>query len=171
MARPRTIRDGRRGKLEVSCKKSYRDALRSASREMDTVSRRERSRIMSLVRSANTKPEIAIRRMLHAMGYRYRLHRRDLPGNPDLVFPSRRKIVFVNGCFWHQHPCTRGSRIPASRRDYWVRKLRRNRKRDAVNLKTLMGMGWSPIVVWECQLKNPSRVARRLRVHLGDLGG
>jgi DNA mismatch endonuclease, patch repair protein len=126
---------------------------------------------MRLVRSAHTGPEITVRRMLHRMGYRYRLHRSELPGTPDLVFSSRRKVIFVNGCFWHQHSCTRGSRVPASRRSYWLRKLRRNRARDAVNLKRLKAMGWFPIVVWECQLKNPSRTARRLRTHLGGLGG
>ena len=138
---------------------------------MDTVDRNERSRIMALVRGKDTKPEIAIRRMIHAMGYRYRLHRRDLPGKPDLVFPSRRKVIFVNGCFWHQHSCLRGSRIPSSNRDYWLCKLRRNRERDVVNLKRLKALGWSPIVVWECQLKNLSRVMGKLRDQLGGLTG
>ena len=139
--------------------------------KVDSVSAVERSRIMALVRSEDTKPELAARRLLHALGYRYRLHGRDLPGKPDIVFRSRRKLIFVNGCFWHQHACKRGRRIPVSRRNYWLLKLRRNRDRDAVNQKRLRALGWSVFVIWECQLKNPGAVAQKLRRYLEGAGG
>lgn len=127
----------------------------------------ERSRIMARVRSAHTGPEIAVRKLLYALGYRYRLHARELPGKPDVVFRSRRKVIFINGCFWHQHSCKRGRRIPKTRRDYWLPKLRGNRRRDAVNLNRLKISGWSTLVIWECQLSDLAKVARRLREHLG----
>lgn len=94
-----------------------------------------------------------VRRLLHAMGYRYRLHRRDLPGAPDIVFPGRRKVIFVHGCFWHGHNCARGARIPATNVDYWRSKIGRNVARDAGNIAELQQAGWSVLIVWECQLK------------------
>ena len=106
---------------------------------------------MASVRSKNTKPEMRVRRAVHRMGYRYRLHRKDLPGKPDLVFPSRRVALFVHGCFWHGHPCKRGDRIPATNVDYWREKIARNRYRDEINQQTLVDIGWLPVVVWECQ--------------------
>ena len=106
---------------------------------------------MRLVRSEDTKPEMAVRRLAHGLGYRFRLHRNDLPGKPDLVFPRRGKIVFVHGCFWHQHNCKRGGRVPATRREYWVAKLGRNVARDKAVLRQLRKLGWGVMVVWECQ--------------------
>ena len=126
-----------------------------------------RSRMMAQVRSKGTKPEMAVRRMLHGMGYRYRLHLSNLPGKPDLVFPSKRKVVFVNGCFWHLHTGCRGSHIPSTNREYWLGKLQRNQARDNENSKTLESDGWSVTVVWECQLDDTEGLASRLRSFLG----
>jgi len=116
----------------------------------DTFNSAERSRIMAAVKSRDTVPEMVVRRMVHRMGYRYRLHVRSLPGTPDLVLPRRRKIINVCGCFWHLHGCPR-CRIPASRRDYWVAKLERNAARDRRVNRALRRAGWSVLVVWECQ--------------------
>ena len=127
----------------------------------------ERSRIMRAVKDRDTKPEMIVRRMIHGMGYRYRLHRRDLPGKPDLVFPSRRKVVFVHGCFWHGHDCKRGNRQPATNRDYWIPKLQRNRARDKENLARLRQLGWKSTVVWECETKEDRPLRKKLRRFLG----
>ena len=126
---------------------------------MDTFSRAQRSKIMRLVRSQDTKPEMAVRRLAHGLGYRFRLHRKDLPGKPDLVFPSRRKIIFVHGCFWHQHRCKRGNRIPSSRQEYWLAKLQGNAARDKIVVRKLRKLGWGVLVVWECQTK-PNKLDR-----------
>ena len=121
---------------------------------VDKVAPDVRSRIMAQVKSKGMKPEMQVRRLLHGLGYRYRLHRTDLPGQPDLVFPGRRKIVFVNGCFWHFHPDCCRVRIPATNREYWLAKLNRNRARDDRNLKLLKDSGWEVMTVWECQLRD-----------------
>lgn len=118
---------------------------------MDKVDSETRSRIMASVRSKNTKPELRVRKTAHRVGYRYRLHRKDLPGKPDMVFPSRRIALFVHGCFWHGHPCKRGDRMPATNVDYWREKIARNQRRDTANRLFLREMGWTPVVVWECQ--------------------
>jgi DNA mismatch endonuclease (patch repair protein) len=124
----------------------------------------ERSQRMALVRSIDTKPEMMVRRLVHGMGYRYRLHRRELPGTPDLVFPSRCAVVFVHGCFWHWHggrcPLTR---LPKSRVEFWKTKIRDNHARDARNRMMLKRLGWRVFVVWECELKNMESLAKRLR--------
>jgi len=112
----------------------------------------ERSRIMAAVKSKDTSPELVVRRIVHGLGFRYRLHVAGLPGAPDLVFPRLRKIVIVNGCFWHMHACG-ACRIPASRRGYWVAKLNRNAARDKRTRRALRRLGWSVLVVWECQTK------------------
>lgn len=111
-----------------------------------------RSEIMSRVRSKNTSPEILVRSSFHKAGLRFRIHRKDLPGNPDIVFPSRRIALFVNGCFWHGHEGCKRARIPASRREYWEGKLRRNVARDAANYALLESAGWRVVVLWECEL-------------------
>ena len=113
--------------------------------------REARSRIMRAVRSKNTTPEMKIRRLLHSLGYRYRLHRKDLPGSPDVVFPSRRKVIFVNGCFWHGHQCKRGARVPKSNTDYWLKKIARNVERDAAVCEKLQRSGWATLTIWECE--------------------
>ena len=118
---------------------------------MDKVDSETRSRIMASVRSKNTKPEMRVRKTAHRIGYRYRLHRKDLPGKPDMVFPSRRIALFVHGCFWHGHPCKRGDRIPATNVEYWREKIARNQRRDTANRLLLRELGWTPVVVWECE--------------------
>ena len=129
---------------------------------VDTVSPEVRSRIMARVKSKGMKPEMAVRRLLHGLGYRYRLHRPDLPGRPDLAFPSRRKVVFVNGCFWHNHAGCPRVRVPSSNREYWVAKLERNRARDERNLALLEEQGWAAMTVWECELRDMPTAAERM---------
>ncbi len=127
-----------------------------------------RRKVMRAIKSKNTKPEMAVRRLVHGMGYRYRLHRKDLPGKPDLTFGPRNKAIFVHGCFWHQHPGCRDARMPAKRLDYWEPKLTANVVRDARNLRLLRRLGWSVAVVWECQVESDvSAVGRRLQRFLG----
>ncbi|MFL1484735.1 very short patch repair endonuclease [Marinobacter sp. LN3S78] len=119
---------------------------------MDIFSPEKRSSVMSRVQGKNTKPELAVRRFLHRRGLRYRLHRKDLPGKPDIVFPSRRVVVFVHGCFWHQHPRCRKAKLPASHTDFWSKKLSSNTLRDLKVEDALRDSGWRPIVVWECEI-------------------
>ncbi len=135
----------------------------------DTLTARQRSERMSRVRSKDTKPEIRVRRLIHGMGYRYRLHAKDLPGCPDLVFRSRRKVVFVHGCFWHRHDGCSRNRIPKSpeRQAFWRSKLDENARRDQVNQTALEELGWRVLVVWECETKDVSRLANRVRTFLG----
>lgn len=112
-----------------------------------------RSEMMSRVRGRDTRPEIEVRKALHAAGFRFRLHRSDLPGKPDITFPKYRTVLFVNGCFWHQHPgCARAKR-PASNRDFWNKKLTDNVARDTRNIRALQDIGWRVIVLWECQIR------------------
>jgi DNA mismatch endonuclease, patch repair protein len=113
-----------------------------------------RSRIMRAVKGQNTTPERIVRRVVFGAGYRYRLHRKDLPGKPDLVFPGLRKIIFVHGCFWHGHTCSRGARIPKNNRQYWVQKIERNVIRDRKNRAALKKLGWDVHIIWECKLKD-----------------
>jgi DNA mismatch endonuclease, patch repair protein len=135
---------------------------------MDTFSAAARSEIMRRVRAKDTKPEMAVRRMVHAMGFRYALHRRDLPGCPDLVFPARRKVIFVHGCFWHGHSCRAGRNRPGSNTGYWIPKLERNAARDAAHRRELRRLGWKSLAVWECQLKDAARLSRRLQRFLAS---
>jgi DNA mismatch endonuclease (patch repair protein) len=125
---------------------------------------------MQAVKSKDTAVELRVRRTLHAEGYRYRLHRRDLPGCPDLVFSSRKKVIFVHGCFWHGHQCARGKRVPKTNTAYWTAKISRNRARDADARKKLKDLGWKVSVVWECELNHENRVFRRLDRFLGPSG-
>lgn len=119
----------------------------------DIVSPAIRSQMMSGIRGRDTAPEMRVRRLLHHRGYRFRLHRRDLPGSPDLVLPRHRAVVFVHGCFWHFHAGCRLAKIPGSRPDFWRTKLLGNRKRDAVAIEALRADGWRVLVVWECWLR------------------
>jgi DNA mismatch endonuclease (patch repair protein) len=129
----------------------------------DNVPPSERSRIMGLVRSQNTSPERTVRRALHAAGFRFRLHLKRLPGNPDIVLPRYRTVVLVHGCLWHWHGCKR-SRMPGTNVSYWTRKIDRNVKRDVVNSAALRGAGWKVEVIWECELKDKLLVlVRRLK--------
>jgi DNA mismatch endonuclease, patch repair protein len=118
---------------------------------------------MRAVKGKDTKPEMRVRRMIHGMGYRYRLHRKDLPGKPDLVFPTKKKIIFVHGCFWHGHSCSRGARVPKSNRDYWISKINRNRDRDAQSNEALLNNGWRVLTIWECELKDGDLVSKKVR--------
>ena len=124
---------------------------------------------MSRIKSGGTKPEMIVRRMVHRLGYRYRLHRKGLPGRPDLVFVGRRKIIFVHGCFWHQHddPACGIARVPKSRLEYWLPKLQRNADRDRSNVETLRASGWSIMTVWQCQVRDELELERRIREFLG----
>jgi DNA mismatch endonuclease, patch repair protein len=117
------------------------------------------------IKDRDTKPEMTVRRMIHAMGYRYRLHSTKLPGKPDIVFPSQHKVIFVHGCFWHQHPAKRcrHARIPKSRVDYWLPKLDGNRKRDRKHVIALKKLGWQCLVVWECKLNSIDPLRGRLK--------
>lgn len=134
---------------------------------MDIMTPRERSDRMRLIRAANTKPELAVRRLIYGMGYRYRLHGGDLPGRPDIVFRKMRKAIFVHGCFWHLHRCP-NSRPPKSKLNYWVPKLQGNAERDKTVRQRLRRMGWKTLVVWECQLKRIDRLSHRIRVFLEE---
>lgn len=131
----------------------------------DIVDPQTRSRMMSGIRGKNTQPEMLVRRLLHAMGYRYRLHARELPGKPDIVFRRRRIAIFVHGCFWHRHPdpACRLARMPKSRVDFWQPKLEGNRARDEANVAALEAMGWKVLLVWECQLRDREQLGNMLR--------
>lgn len=129
----------------------------------DTFTRAERSRIMAAVKSRDTSPELVVRKLVHAMGYRYRLHVRSLPGTPDLVFPRLRKVIFVSGCFWHMHHCGR-CRVPQANRGYWLKKLKRNAERDRRTGQKLRRLGWRVMVIWECQTAAAKRAALEARL-------
>lgn len=126
----------------------------------------QRSRIMRSVKGADTGPEMTVRRLVHRMGYRFRLHRKDLPGKPDLTFPRLRKVVFVHGCFWHGHDCARGARPPKANAEYWRTKIGRNAARDAAHIVALQNEGWAAAVIWECELKKMERVEKRIATFL-----
>ena len=127
----------------------------------DRFSAEKRSEIMRAVKSKNTKPELKLRKTLFRRGFRYRLHGKDLPGKPDLVFPRFRAVIFIHGCFWHGHDCARGARAPKSNAAYWRAKIARNAERDAAHLAAVKNLGWRVRTVWECQLKDVERTADR----------
>ena len=121
---------------------------------------------MRAIRSKDTKPEKIVRSLLHKLGYRFRLHRRDLPGQPDIVFASRRKVIFVNGCFWHMHDCSKGKRAPIANAEFWKAKRQRTSERDAMTLQALAANGWQAHVVWECALKDHAALQSQLESFL-----
>jgi DNA mismatch endonuclease (patch repair protein) len=125
-----------------------------------------RRRTMQAVKSEDTAPELLVRSLTHRMGYRFRLHRKDLPGKPDLVFPGRRKAIFVHGCFWHGHDCARGARVPKSNREYWTKKIARNKKRDRAACSALTLSGWTLLILWECELADERRLKAQVRKFL-----
>ena len=129
----------------------------------DVLTPEQRRRCMSAIRGKDTKPEIIVRSLVHRMGYRFRLHRKDLPGKPDLVFPGRKKIIFVHGCFWHQHPRCRFATRPKTRPDFWANKLDGNRERDKRVRRELRRLGWKVLVVWECQTRDLKKLECQLR--------
>jgi DNA mismatch endonuclease (patch repair protein) len=129
---------------------------------MDTLTPEVRSEVMRRVRSKNTRPEMAVRRVLHGLGYRFRLHRPDLPGKPDIVLPRLRTVVFVHGCFWHRHPNCRRATVPASNAEFWSEKFSANERRDRRAKNDLRRNGWRVIVVWECEILTLGRLSNRL---------
>lgn len=133
---------------------------------VDTRSPAQRSKIMKSVGTRNTGPEIVVRKVLHALGYRFRLYRNDLPARPDIVLPGRRKVVLVHGCFWHGHGCAKG-RLPKSRLDYWRPKIAENKKRDRRNVGKLRSLGWKVLVVWQCETKSPEKLRSKLLKFVG----
>jgi len=137
---------------------------------MDRLTPEARSANMKAVRRKDTAPEIAVRRLLHAAGYRYRLHARSLPGSPDIVFPQRRKVIFVHGCFWHGHTCRAGRR-PRTRQEYWLPKIARNQQRDAAAITALHDRGWDCLVVWQCDVTAREQLMVKLAKFLGPPGG
>ena len=136
---------------------------------MDTLTRTERSERMARIHGRDTRPEMVVRRMLHGMGYRYRLHRGDLPGKPDIVFGKRKKAIFVHGCFWHRHddPACRLARLPKSKLDFWLPKLSANAERDVRHQEQLRRLGWNVLVVWECELRQSEQLENKLRRFVG----
>jgi DNA mismatch endonuclease (patch repair protein) len=136
---------------------------------MDTLSPKERSERMARVRSKDTKPEWTVRKLVHGLGFRYRLHRKDLPGHPDLVFASRKKVIFIHGCFWHRHGVRcHLTRMPKSRLDFWKPKLEENRRRDEKNRRRLRAFGWKVLIIWECQIPRAEALKARIIKFLGD---
>jgi DNA mismatch endonuclease (patch repair protein) len=135
---------------------------RPAGAGTDVFSREQRSAVMRRVKGKDTRPELKVRKALTGLGVRYRLHRKDLPGKPDIVLPGRRLALFVHGCFWHGHDCARGARVPKANRDYWLAKVARNRARDAQARAELATLGWRVEAIWECELKDAAALDARL---------
>lgn len=134
---------------------------------MDTVPPGKRSENMSKIRGKDTSPEMAVRRVAHRMGYRFRFHSKILPGKPDLEFPRFRSVVFVNGCFWHWHSCRDGKRTPKTNIPYWIEKREGNRRRDRSVREKLKRLGWNVLVIWQCQCKDESKIESLLELFLG----
>jgi DNA mismatch endonuclease (patch repair protein) len=126
----------------------------------------DRSENMRAIRGKDTKPELVVRSLVHRLGYRFRLHRSDLPGKPDMVFPARRKVIFVHGCFWHSHRCKAGL-TPNTNKEFWAKKLRSNELRDQRTLDSLKKLNWKTLVIWQCQLKDAGKLHRRIERFLG----
>lgn len=135
---------------------------RAPGADTDVFAPEKRSAVMRRVKGRDTGPELKVRRLLWRLGARYRLHRRDLPGSPDIVLPGRRIAIFVHGCFWHGHDCARGARVPKANRDYWTAKVARNRARDAAAREALSAAGWRAETLWECELRDKAALEARL---------
>lgn len=133
---------------------------------VDALSPAKRSWNMSRIQGKNTTPELQVRRLLYAMGYRYRLHRKDLPGKPDIVLPRYKAVIFVHGCFWHRHDGCKEASLPKTRTEFWEKKFEQNVARDKKDIETLHSLGWKVMVVWECELKNLVVLEKRLRSFL-----
>jgi DNA mismatch endonuclease, patch repair protein len=136
----------------------------------DVFTPEQRSAVMRAVKSRDTQPELRVRRAAHTLGFRFRLNRSDLPGKPDLVFPSRRIAMFVHGCFWHGHDCPRGARKPATNAVYWRTKIARNRARDEVSELALKEAGWRAVIIWECETRDPALLAKLIEKRIGRRG-
>ena len=122
----------------------------------------QRSRNMAAIKSKNTKPEIAVRKMLHALGYRFRLHRKDLPGSPDIVLPKYKTVIFVHGCFWHRHENCKYASTPKTRKEFWENKFKENIERDLKTQNNLKSLGWKSEIIWECELKSIKEIKQKL---------
>ena len=131
---------------------------------MDIVSAATRSRMMSSIRSRNTKPEIIVRSLLHRKGFRFRLNVKDMPGKPDIILPRHRKVILVHGCYWHGHQCSI-ARLPTSSLDYWLPKIQRTRERDEAAVRQLSEMGWKCLVIWECQTRRDTTLLETLMIN------
>ncbi|MEP3049580.1 MAG: very short patch repair endonuclease [Roseibium sp.] len=129
---------------------------------MDRIPPEKRRALMSKIKGVNTAPEMIVRRLVFSKGYRYRLHRKNLPGRPDLVFPSRKSVIFVHGCFWHQHTRCNKATTPKTRTAFWTKKLSRNVERDIEIVKALTSLGWRVLTIWECETKEPERLTGRI---------
>ncbi|HUT29110.1 MAG TPA: DNA mismatch endonuclease Vsr [Sedimentisphaerales bacterium] len=134
----------------------------------DVLTKEQRSFNMSRIRNKNTRPEILVRSIVHRMGYRYSLHRKDLPGKPDLVLVKHKKVIFVHGCFWHMHKCRYGRVVPKTNKTFWKSKRQGNVARDKRNLRQLRKAGWKVLTVWECQTRNQEKLAKKLKSFLVD---
>lgn len=122
----------------------------------------ERSEVMRRVRSENTKPELVVRKLLTELGYHYRLHPKDIPGKPDIAFKGRKKAIFVHGCFWHRHNCKRGARVPKTNQAYWIKKIKGNVARDTKVLEEINSLGWSVLIVWECETHQQAALKNKI---------
>jgi len=136
----------------------------------DHVSKEKRSEIMKRIRGKNTTPELIVRKLVYSLGYRYRLHGKNLPGKPDLVFSGRKKVIFVHGCFWHYHTCKKG-KPPKSNLDYWLPKLEENRRRDTYNQELITSIGWEFLVIWQCQIRDTDTLKKTIVAFLEKLNG
>jgi DNA mismatch endonuclease, patch repair protein len=130
---------------------------------VDVFTSEKRSQIMSSIKSKDTKPEMIVRKLLHSMGYRFRLHRKDLPGTPDIILPKYRVAIFVNGCFWHGHENCPNSSMPKTNKEFWDEKIKKNKQRDQKNIEKLIDQGWKPIIIWSCELKDKSELMNKLQ--------
>ena len=137
---------------------------------MDTLTKEQRSRQMGRIKGKNTKPELRVRKLIHRAGHRYRLHRKELPGKPDLVFPSKRKVIFVHGCFWHAHskPTCKKARIPKTNQNFWRDKFAANAARDRRNVEILAEMGWKVLTLWECELTDDKTILEKAEAFLNE---
>ncbi len=138
---------------------------------MDFLSASERSRLMSRVKGKDTKPELLVRRLVRQLGFRFRVYNPSLPAHPDLVFPSKRKVIFVHGCFWHRHPHCPKATTPKSRVAFWRKKFQANKSRDRRKLSALRNLGWEALVIWECETRSQDRLRSRIRKYLGEIQG
>jgi DNA mismatch endonuclease (patch repair protein) len=143
----------------------HRNNVRRGERRVDSLTPKKRATLMARIRSTDTQPEKQVRSLLHRLGFRFRLHAKNLPGRPDIVLAKHATVVLVHGCFWHRHDCPRGASQPKTRPEYWSAKLAANVERDIKNKRALQRLGWRTLVVWECELRDPDRVRRRLLRH------
>src|SRR5208282_3594608 len=155
-----------KSRFPMNRKKNERHSALTISGSSDVMSPEQRSKCMSRIRSKNTSPEVIVRRLAHRLGYRFVLHKRDLPGTPDLVFPRHKKIILVHGCFWHRHSCKFGRPRPKQNAAFWEKKLKGNVARDRVSLRQLRKLGWKVLAVWECQTEDPRKLSLKLKSFL-----